>query len=75
MTERRMSIRRLGFTALFLGVSGLAMTLSGCGGDGAQEKTSSGEVKIAPVENPKGESLPVNEEFKKLSPAGKAAGK
>jgi hypothetical protein len=67
MTTRRM----IWFSVTFLGVTGLAMALSGCG-EGAKETLPTGEVKIAPPDNPKPGVGPVSEEYKNMAPgAGK----
>jgi hypothetical protein len=68
-----MSTRRiLCFSGVFVGMVGLAAALPGCGGGGAQETLSTGEVKIAPTVNPKPGAVPVQEEYKNMDPSGKA---
>ena len=62
--------RRIDVSVAFLGVT-LAAGLAGCGG-AAQETLPTGEVKIVPPLNPKGDAGPVTEEYKSLSPSGKA---
>jgi hypothetical protein len=62
------------FSSVLLGTIGLATALPGCGGGGGSgEVSSTGEVKIAPPTNPKPDAVPVQDEYKNLSPAGKAA--
>jgi len=58
------------FLGVLLGMSGLVLTISGCGPSGGQTGGGpSPEVKSIP---PVGSSTPVSEEYKNLSPAGKA---
>jgi hypothetical protein len=47
------------------------MVLPGCG-SGAQETGPGGEVKITPVVNPAPGAVPIEEEYKKMDPAGQA---
>jgi hypothetical protein len=65
--------RTLWFSVATLGLGGLAMALPGCGGGGSQEVSSTGEVKIVQPPDASKDSPPVQEEYKNLSPAGKAA--
>jgi hypothetical protein len=62
--------RTVRFSAALLVLSGLGTALPGCG-DGATETTPTGEVKIAPAANPAPKSVPVQEEYKSMDPAGK----
>jgi hypothetical protein len=66
--------RTFAFSAVLLGTCGLCAGLSGCGagGGGGGAAGPGAEVKIVPPENPAPTSPPVSEEYKSLSPAGKA---
>jgi len=61
-------------SGLLLGMTGLVTVLPGCGsGAGGGGGGGGGdEVKIAPAVNPAKDTVPVSEEYKSLSPAGKA---
>jgi hypothetical protein len=65
--------RVLGFAGVLLGMIGLAAALPGCGAGGGGSATGpQPETKIAPPENAPAGSVSVQEEYKNLSPAGKA---
>jgi hypothetical protein len=69
------SRRRIGVSVSLLGMT-LAVVLAGCGGGGSMETAPTGEVKIVPPLNPKGENTgAVSDEYKSLSAAGKASKK
>jgi hypothetical protein len=65
--------RTIGFSAVLLGMSGLAAALPGCGSGGGGAPSGPGvETKIEPPVNAPAGSGSVQEEYKNLSPAGKA---
>jgi hypothetical protein len=65
--------RTIFFAVVVLGMSGLVTALPGCGSGGGGGTTGPGvETKIAAPENAAPGSVGVQEEYKNLSPAGKA---
>jgi hypothetical protein len=67
-----MSMRRMVYlSGALLVMIGLAATLTGCGGGGAQETLPTGEVKIEPPANSASGAGSVQDEYKNMAPAGK----
>jgi hypothetical protein len=65
--------RTICYSGALVGMSGLALVLPGCGAGGGGGGTGPAEeVKIQAPENAPAGSVGVQEEYKNLSPAGKA---
>jgi hypothetical protein len=65
-----MSMRRIvGLLGVLVGLVGLVSALPGCGGN-EQETLDTGEIKITAPVNPAPKSVPVQEEYKSMDPAG-----